>query len=198
MAAVEEQLIAMQLKETVDKHLNTQDARSTAENVFIDLMESLRTFAGKMPAVAHAETAKVLDEIEQKKEVFVEFVFMNFKRSLVAALKVLEGYVSLENLLVEIKTNPGRKQMWNICIMNDALEEAKKLEIAAKVEIADTAVNTFAELDTYAKIYATQNLGDVLADDPDYQVIMDQLIARWAKQDALAATFAGMFFGGDE
>lgn len=190
-AAANEQLVNLGLKDTVDSFLNTQNAREIIDVDYTGWVKGLRVFASKMPEVAKSATDSLLKDIEEAREDFVKFVYMSFKTSLIGALKELETYVSLENLLVEMKSNPARELMWGVKLCDRSNQLLEEISSEVRVDIAEV---TFYALESDEEV---ERFSDILGAEPDGEVLMIKLSRRLAAQEAqtiMAEGLMGMFF----
>ena len=193
MKAVDEQLANLGLKDIVDTYLNGQIARGCVKMPYCIWLEELRVFAGKMPEVARQATNEVLNDVENGEDHFIQVVFLDFKTTLVNSLMNLENYVSLENLIEELKKTQEPYLMWGIKLGKISNEYTAAITMCVKIDIALAAFFTFKTDEHVKEFY------DMLKAEPDGDDLVGDVDRHLKAKMAAAIMTDGlmeMFFGG--
>lgn len=154
--ALDQKLINMGLKDNVDKYLMTQKAQSCVENAFTGLLDRLKEFMMRMPDIAHPEINRILETIEQDKNVFMSGMAIFFKASVVESMKDQEG----ENLC---------ERILNLKFSIYCRDYSERVCTQFKADIAVAAFYTF---ETYEEL---ESFAGVIENEPDAEILMNNV-----------------------
>ena len=189
-----EHLYAIGLIDTVDTYLNSEDAHAIVGAAYDNWINSLKEFVGKLPEVAREAAMKVVEDADSTKEDFRPAIYLGFKQNLSESLVVLESYASIENLVAEMKENPGRNQMWGIKLANLCKMLLEVADERVKFNIIIEAIGMTGNIEDQMA------LSEVIVKEPNGMALMAEIDRRMYADEAASAPASSLMsaiFGGD-